>query len=95
MDFVRLLQPGIMSAVGGIVLVAIVAALLTQRPGTTDEARRYVKRVRNALVVLLFLVLVWQVASVASVNVIPRTTINRSDIDQQNRDFSKRIHEGE
>ena len=93
MDFARLMQPTIMSAVGGIVLVILTGWFVMWRMGASDEVRGYVRRARNALVLVLLAVLVWRVVTVASVNLTPRATIDRSDLDRQNRDFEKRLNQ--
>ncbi len=90
-DFARLIQPGAMAALGGIVFVFIVAWAVLRIPEINDDTKKGIKQVRILLVLLLVVVFLWQVIAAAMVNATPRSTIDRSDVNDQNKKFDQKL----
>ena len=88
-DFVRLTQPGIIVTLGGLFFVMIAAWFVT-RQGLEERTKSYVRWGRNIIAILFVAAFAWQVFAMASVNVAPRSTLDRSDVDSSNRNFNNR-----
>ena len=89
-DFLRLAQPGILVTLGGLFFVLLVAWFVTRQAEIEERTRVYVRRARNLFVVVFAAAFIWQLFAMASVNVAPRSVIDRSDVDASNRNFNNR-----
>ena len=86
MDFLRFLHPQILGTIGFLLLLWLVAwVLLGYRKefGVSDETCATIKKVRATLTIIAIVAFVWFVIKAASVNEVPRTTIDRSVIDDR------------
>lgn len=90
-DFLRWMQPGVLAALGGLVVVFVGAWILKSAmaesvdPEIQDAAAK-VNKWRNIVVVVLGVIFAWQIFAAASVNNVPRATIDRSDVNRQTSD---------
>lgn len=91
MDFLRWAQPNILATLSVLAVVLFAAWFILQQPEIEKDVKQIVRRVRATLVLILLAIFVWQIISAASVNLTPRSVIDRSDVNRQIDKFEKRL----
>jgi len=81
MDFVRFLHAPLLSVAGGIVAVFFLAYVFMKF--ADEDGKRTIRKVRNWSTVVLLLCLAWFAFSAATVNNVPRATIDRSVVNER------------
>lgn len=90
-DFLRWMQPSILATLGFLVFIIFVTWMFLKQPEIDDDVKLIVRRIRGFLVAVIFALFFWQIFAAASVNVTPRSVIDRSDVNHQNKQFEKRV----
>jgi len=87
-DFLRWMQPGVIATLGGLLVVfvgtwIVNAAVADSQDPDAQRIVALVNRWRNIVAVVLLLASLVQIVFAASVNNVPRSTIDRSDVNRQ------------
>lgn len=83
MDFLRFLQGPLLGLVGFSLLVLVASSIIRKRLDNDDPARKTVGTIRNWLLVIAVACVAWFAFKAASVNVVPRSVIDRSITNEQ------------
>jgi hypothetical protein len=99
MDFIRFLHGPLLSTLGALLVVWLLATVLLKN--ADDEMKPYIRKGRNWVTALILLALAWFAFSAATVNEVPRKVIDRSVanerakiVEEQGREASEAAKKG-